>query len=151
MCAGPLKWFIHASSKAPGPNSILGQALKVCGDQLADVIVPTCLKKTIVLSLSITIIKSADNTDWLHHRLVWRTKLPSMEDLYSQRCRKKANRIIKDPNQQTGVLSFYHYCTPACHSIIIFMGSSLKGWNPIVFVLFFYLFFSEMFAQIPVR
>ena len=28
---------------------------------------------------------------------ITRTKLPSMVDLYTQRCRKKANRIIKDP------------------------------------------------------
>ncbi|KAI3368182.1 hypothetical protein L3Q82_007813 [Scortum barcoo] len=58
--------------------------------------------------------------DWLHHRLVHssctalnrkalqrvvkaaqhitRTELPSMEDLYTQRCRRKATKIIKDPS-----------------------------------------------------
>ncbi|KAI3360543.1 hypothetical protein L3Q82_002422 [Scortum barcoo] len=58
--------------------------------------------------------------DWLHHRTwyssctalnrkalqrvvkaaqhITRTELPSMEDLYTQRCRKKATKIIKDPS-----------------------------------------------------
>ncbi|KAI3352952.1 hypothetical protein L3Q82_019522 [Scortum barcoo] len=29
---------------------------------------------------------------------ITRTELPSMEDLYTQRCRKKATKIIKDPS-----------------------------------------------------
>ncbi|KAI3360708.1 hypothetical protein L3Q82_012849 [Scortum barcoo] len=29
---------------------------------------------------------------------ITRTDLPSMEDLYTQRCRKKATKIIKDPS-----------------------------------------------------
>ncbi|KAI3367383.1 hypothetical protein L3Q82_026192, partial [Scortum barcoo] len=61
-----------------------------------------------------------EDPDWLHHRLVQqlppllnrealqrevkaaqhitRTELPSMEDLYTQQCRKKATKIIKDPS-----------------------------------------------------
>ncbi|KAI3376225.1 hypothetical protein L3Q82_016728, partial [Scortum barcoo] len=53
-----------------------------------------------------------EDPDWLHHRLVQqqlhrvvkaaqhitRMELPSMEDLYTQRCRKKATKIIKDPS-----------------------------------------------------
>ncbi len=37
-----------------------------------------------------------------------RTELPSMEDLYTQRCRKKANRIIKDPNHPSHKLFCCH-------------------------------------------
>ncbi|KAL3065839.1 hypothetical protein OYC64_015890 [Pagothenia borchgrevinki] len=36
------------------------------------------------------VVKTAQN--------ITRTELPSMEDLYSQRLRKKAHRIIKDPH-----------------------------------------------------
>ncbi|KAI3371511.1 hypothetical protein L3Q82_024097, partial [Scortum barcoo] len=32
---------------------------------------------------------------------ITRTELPSMEDLYTQRCRKKATKIIKDPSHPT--------------------------------------------------
>ncbi|KAI3363260.1 hypothetical protein L3Q82_011897 [Scortum barcoo] len=32
---------------------------------------------------------------------ITRTELPSMEDLYTQQCRKKANMIIKDPNHSS--------------------------------------------------
>ncbi|KAI3361775.1 hypothetical protein L3Q82_001964 [Scortum barcoo] len=61
-----------------------------------------------------------EDPDWLHHRLVWqlhrpqpckalqrvvkaaqhivRTELPSMEDLYTQRCRRRATMIIMDPS-----------------------------------------------------
>ena len=37
-----------------------------------------------------------------HH--ITRTELPSMEDLYTQRCRKKTNRIIKDPHHPSNKL-----------------------------------------------
>ena len=37
-----------------------------------------------------------------HH--ITRTELPSMEDLYTQRCRKNNNRIIKDPHHPSNKL-----------------------------------------------
>ncbi|KAI3374053.1 hypothetical protein L3Q82_022622 [Scortum barcoo] len=71
--------------------------------------------------LQFTSVTHREDPDWLHHRLVQqlhrpqptvkalqrevkaaqhitRTELPSMEDLYTQRCRKKATKIIKDPS-----------------------------------------------------
>ncbi|KAI3375177.1 hypothetical protein L3Q82_021074 [Scortum barcoo] len=45
-----------------------------------------------LLPLQLLQVHHREDPDWLHHRL------PSMEDLYTQLCRKKADRIIKDPD-----------------------------------------------------
>ncbi|KAI3362040.1 hypothetical protein L3Q82_012379, partial [Scortum barcoo] len=73
------------------------------------------------VTLQVLQVTHREHPDWLHHRLVQqlhrtalnrkalqrvvkaaqhitRTELPSMEDLYTQRCRKKATKIIKDPS-----------------------------------------------------
>ncbi|KAI3373005.1 hypothetical protein L3Q82_023461, partial [Scortum barcoo] len=77
-----------------------------------------------------------EDPDWLHHRLVQqlhqpstvrlyrgmvkaaqhitRTELPSMEDLYTQRCRKKATKIIKDPSH------------PASHKLFCLLPSGRR-------------------------
>ncbi|KAI3357918.1 hypothetical protein L3Q82_016301, partial [Scortum barcoo] len=67
-------------------------------------------------TLQLLQVTHREDPDWLHHRLLWqllldcealqrevkaaqhisRTELPSMEDLYTQRGRRKATRIITD-------------------------------------------------------
>ncbi|KAI3376226.1 hypothetical protein L3Q82_016729, partial [Scortum barcoo] len=61
-------------------------------------------------TLQLLQVHHREDPDWLHHLVqqlhrvvkaaqhITRMELPSMEDLYTQRCRKKATKIIKDPS-----------------------------------------------------
>lgn len=70
-----------------------------------------------------------------------RVKLPSMEDLYTQRCREKANRIIKDPNhcsQKFSGRQHHCICSRTTRLMDSFIPQAIKLFN-LYSILLYYL------------